>query len=116
MKFFEHELHHTQRNQKALSVLMMDIDFFKSINDEYGHKVGDWELQNLAGVCKNELRDNYYGIIGNYKGLGSFVYRVTQALFNWLNRRSQRKSYNWEGFKELVKHFGIAKPRICHAF
>ena len=59
---------------------------------------------------------NYYGIIGNYKSLGSFVYRVTQALFNWLNRRSQRKSYNWEGFKELVKHFGIAKPRICHAF
>jgi hypothetical protein len=48
--------------------------------------------------------------------LGGFVYRVTQALFKWLNRRSQRKSYNWEGFKELVKHFGIVKPRICHAF
>ena len=59
---------------------------------------------------------NYYGIIGNYKSLGGFVYRITQALFKWLNRRSQRKSYNWEGFNELVKHFGIAKPRICHAF
>ena len=59
---------------------------------------------------------NYYGIIGNYKSLSSFVYRVTQALFKWLNRRSQRKSYNWEGFKELINHFGIVKPRICHAF
>jgi diguanylate cyclase (GGDEF)-like protein len=35
---------------------MMAIDFFKSINDQYGHKVGDWVLQKLAGVCKNELR------------------------------------------------------------
>ena len=72
----------------------------------------------LFTMLNRKLRGyyNYYGIIGNYKSLGSFVYRVTQALFKWLNRRSQRKSYNWEGFKELVKHFGIAKPRICHAF
>jgi len=72
----------------------------------------------LFTMLNRKLRGyyNYYGIIGNYKSLGSFVYRVTQALFKWLNRRSQRKSYNWEGFKELVKHFGIAKPKICHAF
>ena len=72
----------------------------------------------LFAMLNRKLRGyyNYYGIIGNYKSLGSFVYRVTQALFKWLNRRSQRKSYNWEGFNELVKHFGIAKPRICHAF
>ena len=59
---------------------------------------------------------NYYGIIANYKSLGSFVYRVTQTLFKLLNRRSQRKSYNCEGFNALVKNFGIVKPRICHAF
>ncbi len=72
----------------------------------------------LFAMLNRKLRGyyNYYGIIGNYKSLGGFVYCVTQALFKWLNRRSQRKSYNWEGFNELVKHFGIAKPRICHAF
>jgi RNA-directed DNA polymerase len=72
----------------------------------------------LFAMLNRKLRGyyNYYGIIGNYKSLGGFVYRVTQALFKWLNRRSQRKSYNWGGFNELVKHFGIAKPRICHAF
>lgn len=58
---------------------------------------------------------NYYGVTGNSQSLSSFVYQVTRLLFKWLNRRSQRKSYNWIGFKDLVKYFGIAKPRICHA-
>ena len=59
---------------------------------------------------------NHYGIRGNYKRLNSFLYQITQALFKWLNRRSQRKSYNWKGFKALIKDFGIAQPRICHTF
>ena len=59
---------------------------------------------------------NYYGVRGNYKSLNSFVYRAWQLLYKWLNRRSQRRSYNVKGFKGLVKDFGIAKPRICHDF
>jgi len=72
----------------------------------------------LFAALNRKLRGyyNYYGIIGNYKSLSTFVYRIIQTLFKWLNRRSQRKSYNWEGFKEMVKHFRISQPRICHAF
>ena len=62
----EHELHRTQRNKKSLSVFMMDIDFFKNINDKYGHKTGDLVLQKLADVCKNELRE--IDIIGRIGG------------------------------------------------
>jgi group II intron reverse transcriptase/maturase len=58
---------------------------------------------------------NYYGVTGNSQSLNSFVYQVIGLLFKWLNRRSQRKSYKWEGFMELVKCFGIVKPRILHA-
>lgn len=58
----------------------------------------------------------YYGIRGNYKSLKAFVYQITITLKKWLNRRSQRKSYNWVGFRELIKHFGIVKPIIIHAF
>jgi hypothetical protein len=39
---------------------------------------------------------NYYGVIGNFAGLRKFQYRTERILFKWLNRRSQRKSYNWE--------------------
>ena len=58
----------------------------------------------------------YYGIRGNYKSLRDLVYPITHALFKWLNRRSQRKSYHWTGFKDLIKHFKLAQPRIIHAF
>ena len=55
---------------------------------------------------------NYYGVRGNYDSLSSFFYHAVNILFKWLNRRSQRKSYKWVGFAELLKHFRIAKPRI----
>ncbi len=55
---------------------------------------------------------NYYGVRGNYDSLTSFFYHAVNLLFKWLNRRSQRKSYNWAGFAELLKHFRIVKPRI----
>ena len=55
---------------------------------------------------------NYYGIIGNFDSLKEFFYQITRILFKWLNRRSERKSYNWAGFKALVKHYGLLYPRI----
>ncbi len=55
---------------------------------------------------------NYYGVRGNYDSLASFFYHAVNILFKWLNRRSQRKSYKWVGFAELLKRFRIAKPRI----
>lgn len=55
---------------------------------------------------------NYYGIIGNYDSLQYFFYQVTFLLEKWLNRRSQKSSYNWQGFKEMLKHYKIEKPRI----
>jgi hypothetical protein len=55
-------------------------------------------------------------VTGNFQSLNSFVYQVKGLLFKGLNRRSQRKSYIWKGFNELVNDFGIAKPRILHAY
>ena len=55
---------------------------------------------------------NYYGVIGNFKSLSCYFYHTVKYLFKWVNRRSQRKSYTWEGFNELMKFFRIEKPRI----
>ena len=55
---------------------------------------------------------NYYGVRGNSASLRAFYYQSLCILFKWLNRRSQRRSYNWQGFMELLKHFSIPSPRI----
>ncbi len=59
---------------------------------------------------------NYYGIRGNYDSLYDFYYHAKRILFRTLNRRSQRRSYNWKGFAELIKVFKLQRPRICHSF
>jgi len=55
---------------------------------------------------------NYYGVFGNYDSLKQFFEQAILILFKWLNRRSQRRSYNWEGFNQLLEHYRIERPRI----
>jgi len=55
---------------------------------------------------------NYYGVSGNYASLQQFFGEAMQILRKWLNRRSQRKSYSWEGFRQLIEHFQVPRPRI----
>lgn len=55
---------------------------------------------------------NYFGVYGNLSSLNAFYLYAVRALWKFLNRRSQRKRYNWLGFNQLMKRFDIAKPRI----
>ena len=55
---------------------------------------------------------NYYGVSGNHASLQQFFGEAMQILRKWLNRRSQRKSYSWEGFRQLIEHFQVPRPRI----
>ncbi len=46
------------KQKLALSLLIIDVDFFKNINDKYGHKKGDWVLKTLAKLGQDTLRDD----------------------------------------------------------
>ncbi|HDM69962.1 MAG TPA: GGDEF domain-containing protein, partial [Thermotogales bacterium] len=43
---------------KGLAVLMVDVDFFKKVNDTYGHDVGDLVLKAIAKVCRSSVRND----------------------------------------------------------
>jgi len=75
-------------------------------------------MEKFFAKLNSKLRGyyNYYGIRGNYGSLQDFLYQAKRTLIRTLNRRSQRRSYNWKGFAELIKVFKLPKPRICHDF
>jgi len=66
MKTLEKELQRCERSQKALALIMVDVDHFKRINDTYGHQQGDVVLKTLANQMKGHLRD--YDLAARFGG------------------------------------------------
>jgi diguanylate cyclase (GGDEF)-like protein len=66
LELAERVLRSCQRYGRPLSVAVVDLDHFKSINDKYGHKVGDLVLQRFCGQCRTALRES--DILGRVGG------------------------------------------------
>jgi len=56
--------------------------------------------------------NNYYGVNGNRASLDEFFYHVRRIHQRWLNQRSQRHSYTWAAYTELMRRLRLEQPRI----
>jgi RNA-directed DNA polymerase len=81
----------------------------------------EWVKQN-RNLKKKELIEKlnvklagyyrYYGITDNFMAMDRFWRKIVRTVFIWLNRRSQRKSYTWKRFYDMLKYYPIMRPRI----
>jgi diguanylate cyclase (GGDEF)-like protein len=72
----QEEIHRAERYNQEISVIMVDLDCFKNINDTYGHDAGDRALETISHFLKKSIRD--VDAIGRYGG-EEFVILVPDA-------------------------------------
>jgi len=72
----QEEIHRAERNNKTISVIMADLDSFKTINDTYGHDAGDRALKTISHFLKKNIRG--VDAIARYGG-EEFVMMVPDA-------------------------------------
>ena len=53
---FAEEIYRAKRFGLSLSLIIMDIDWFKQINDKHGHQIGDWALKSVSKIIRSSLR------------------------------------------------------------
>ena len=66
LDFLCEEMQRSERNEQALSIILLDIDDFKRINDHFGHQGGDEVLISLSKIIKHSLRT--IDRVGRYGG------------------------------------------------
>ncbi|MHB0938934.1 MAG: GGDEF domain-containing protein [Armatimonadota bacterium] len=66
MERLDQEMHRARRYHHQLAIIFADLDFFKQVNDTYGHHAGDLALQKVARTLEHSVRD--VDLVGRYGG------------------------------------------------
>jgi group II intron reverse transcriptase/maturase len=94
----------TKRSQQAMHIYLKNS---RSIR-----------LKEMWGMIAMKLRGHYqyYGISGNFHALQSFYRKTRQMTFTWLNKRSQKRSFNWVQFTSFMLRYPLPQPKLYYAF
>jgi diguanylate cyclase (GGDEF)-like protein len=123
----DHEVAQTKRQGTPLSFAMVDIDYFKQVNDTYGHQAGDRVIKSLSRLLKQRLRET--DMVGRYGGEefavilsntdGTTAVKVLEAIrkdFSQLRHLADGKEFSATfscGISD-VSHFGDP-AKLCDA-
>jgi diguanylate cyclase (GGDEF)-like protein len=109
----EKEIMRSNKNGKALSIIMLDIDHFKKVNDMYGHAAGDQALLTCVEVIKNTVRaSDFVGRLGGEEFcivLPDTQLKDAQALAERIRQKLENTSVLWENkVIPITASFGIS--------
>lgn len=87
--------------------------------------LNEWARENrnaqptkvLWGIFCAKVRGHiqYYAVSHNLRYVQNYIESAKRTLFKWLNRRSQRKSFNWDRFTLFIKRYPLPVARVKHA-
>lgn len=87
MDALECEINRHRRKNLQMGILLIDIDFFKKVNDTYGHQMGDAVLKETASVIRSSVRE--HDICGRFGG-EEFAVILVEVSEDGLNRSAER--------------------------
>ena len=102
--FFEkmaETLEHVRQNGENISLLMLDLDFFKSVNDTYGHQAGDVTLQELGSIFNKSIREG--DLAGRYGG-EEFIILLSNSTYSVAYKIAERIRWTVENHSFQVEN------------
>ncbi|MCX8075586.1 MAG: diguanylate cyclase [Aquificaceae bacterium] len=112
--FFEKEFARMNRQSLSISLIMLDVDNFKKINDTYGHNVGDEVLRSLAGIIRKSVRS--YDLVVRWGGEEFLVLLpdtdAQEAVSIAERVRSSVEAFSMEGIPKFTVSIGVTSYRV----
>lgn len=105
-ELLEKEYARWQRYEKPLSLIVWDVDFFKRVNDNYGHAAGDKVLRTIAGIFQKATRDtDFISRFGGEEFMGIFPETSLEdalVLANKIRQKVERSKFHYEDKRVFI--------------
>ena len=112
-EFLKVEYNRCREAKKEISLILMDVDFFKSVNDTYGHSVGDQVLEQLGELLKKQI--NPKDVVGRWGG-EEFLIICPETDFERAFDLAEKirkviQQYNFKLENRITCSFGVATSK-----
>jgi diguanylate cyclase len=116
-EFLAHEFHNMKRGHESYSVVMLDIDHFKKVNDTHGHATGDKVLQHVSRILAQSVRENdFVGRMGGEEFVAVLpLTQLSEALLVAEKIRASVSSAYIEPIGQVSISAGVAVAKPDHA-